>query len=106
MPFKGEGELYINPITIISFCNYLKGHCSKEGVSLFSQVPSDRTQENSLKLHQGKFRVDIGKNFFMESVIEHWNRLPRGVMESLSPEVFKKGDDTMIQLFKTEMSCS
>lgn len=52
------------------------------------QVTSDRMQGNGLKLHQWMFRLDIGKNFFMERVVKNWSRLLREGPSFL--EVFKR----------------
>ncbi|KAK4824440.1 hypothetical protein QYF61_015755 [Mycteria americana] len=47
------------------------------GVSLFSQVTSGRTRRNGLKLHQGRFRLDIRKNYLLKG----WSSIGTGCPE-------------------------
>ena len=68
---------------------YLKGVYKCEGNQLFTWVDSDRTRENGFKLRQGRFRLDIRRKFFTQSLVTPWNRLPKEVVDAPSLEAFK-----------------
>ena len=58
---------------------------------------------NGLKLHQGKFRLDTGKNFFPERVVLQWHRLHREVVQSPSLEVFQSRVDVALRTWSVGM---
>lgn len=71
------------------------GKWSQMWVTLFSQVTSSTAGGHGLKLHQGRFRLHIQKNFLTERVVKHWNRLSREVLE-LFLKHFMKGMDMIL----------
>jgi len=58
-----------------------------------------------LKLEEGRFRLDIMKNFLTVRVVRCWNRFPREVVDAPSLEAFKaRLDGTLSKLVWREVS--
>ena len=68
---------------------YLKGVYKQEVEQLFMRVNSDRTRGNGFKLGQGRFRLEIGRKFFTQRLVTHWNRLSKEVVHTPSLKAFK-----------------
>jgi len=49
-----------------------------------------------MRLHQGKFRLDIRKRFFTERVVGHWNRLLSEVVMAPNLSEFKEHLDNAL----------
>ncbi|KAK4826591.1 hypothetical protein QYF61_010353, partial [Mycteria americana] len=69
---------------LIALYSFLRRGRGEGGADLFSLVSNGRTRGKGSKLCQGRFRLDIRKHFFTKTVVKHWNRLPREVVDAPS----------------------
>jgi len=74
---------------LIAVFQCVKGAYREDGENLFSKASCDRTSSNGFKLEEGRFRLDVKKQFFTTRVVKHWKRLPREVVVAPSLETFK-----------------
>ncbi|KAM4787236.1 triadin isoform 4-T4 [Cyanocitta cristata] len=82
---------------LITVFQYLKGACKRAKEGLFTMACSDRTRGNGFKLKEVGFSLDIREKVFTVRVVRLWNRLPREVVDSPSPEVFKARLDRVLR---------
>ena len=74
---------------LIAAFQYLKGAYKQEGEQLLTKMDTDSTRGNGFKLKQGRFNLDIWRKFFTQTLVMHWNRLPKEVVDAPSLDVFK-----------------
>uniref|UniRef100_A0A803SSL5 Reverse transcriptase domain-containing protein n=1 Tax=Anolis carolinensis TaxID=28377 RepID=A0A803SSL5_ANOCA len=75
---------------MIAMYKYVRGSHREEGASLFSAALQTRTRNNSFKLQERRFHLNIRKNFLTVRAVRQWNSLPQTVVEAPSLEAFKQ----------------
>ncbi|RMC10000.1 hypothetical protein DUI87_12791 [Hirundo rustica rustica] len=63
----------------------------------WSSQPSNRARGNGQRLMYRKFHLNARKSFFPVLVTEHWNMLPREVVESLALQIFNNCLDAVLR---------
>ena len=56
---------------LIAALQYLKGAYRQEEDQFFTQLDSDRAKGNGFKLTEGRFRLDVRKEFFTQRAMKH-----------------------------------
>ena len=77
------------PGDLLAAFQYFKEAYKQDGDRRFRRACCGRTRGNGFKLKEGRFRLDLRKNFFTMRVVKHWNGLPREVVDAPSLATFK-----------------
>ncbi|PKU48985.1 hypothetical protein llap_638 [Limosa lapponica baueri] len=74
---------------LIAAFQYLERDYRKGEEGLFTRECNDTMRGNGFQLKEGRFRLDIGKEFFTVRVVRHWNRFPGEAAGAPSLEMLK-----------------
>lgn len=66
----------------------LKGGYKEDGDSIFTKSHMEKTRANEYKTLLRRFQLVTRGKFFTMSTINHWNKLPRKVMDSPTLDIF------------------
>lgn len=64
-----------------------------------------KTRDDDFEVKEGRFRLEMRKIYFTMRMVEHWNRLPRGVVDAPLLRTFKvRMDEGLRNLVWLKMS--
>lgn len=81
---------------LIDVYKHLRGGCQEDRAGLFSVVPSNRMRGISHYLKHGRFQLNMRGHFFTVKVTDHWDRLPKEIVESPSVEILNNHLDAIL----------
>ena len=76
---------------LIETFKIVKGFSNLDILEFFSFHDGVSTRGHTLKLHKGRFRLDVGKFSFGNRVVDEWNALPQEAIDSTSVNGLKIG---------------
>lgn len=73
---KGSSKTFLHP--------FEREFMKKMGTDFFT-----KTRDDDFEVKEGRFRLEMRKIYFTMRMVEHWNRLPRGVVDAPLLGTFK-----------------
>ncbi len=67
---------------MIQVFQYIEGFSNVDHSKLFELQTTSRTRNNGLPIQSKRCNTDIGRSFFSNRVIHHWNDLPAEVVSA------------------------